>query len=47
MVAVKTGATEALEKIPALMQTSLRCAKTVLFFSDLEQDIGSYLCMML
>lgn len=42
VVVVKTGATEASEKIPALMQTSLRCAKTVLFFSDLEQDIGSY-----
>jgi len=24
------------------MQTSLRCAKHVLFFSDLEQDIGQY-----
>jgi hypothetical protein len=42
VVAVKTGATEASEKISALMQTSLRCAKTVLFFSDLEQDIGRY-----
>ncbi|KAF3910202.1 hypothetical protein ABW21_db0201910 [Orbilia brochopaga] len=42
VVAVKTGATEASEKIPALMQTSLRCAKTVLFFSDMEQDIGVY-----
>lgn len=42
VVAVKTGATEASEKIPALMQTSLRCAQTVVFFSDLEQDIGPY-----
>lgn len=42
VVVVKTGATEASEKIPALMQTSLRCAKRVLFFSDLEQDVGPY-----
>ncbi|PVH77896.1 glycosyltransferase family 31 protein [Cadophora sp. DSE1049] len=42
VVAVKTGASEASEKIPTLMQTSLRCAKNVFFFSDLEQDIGPY-----
>ena len=41
-MSVKTGATEAAEKIPSLMQTSLRCAKHVLLFSDLEQDIESY-----
>ena len=42
VIAVKTGASEASEKIPTLMQTSLRCAKIVFFFSDLEQDIGIY-----
>ena len=42
VVSVKTGATEAAEKIPSLMQTSLRCAKHVLLLSDLEQDIEGY-----
>lgn len=42
VVSVKTGATEAAEKIPPLMQTSLRCAQHVLLFSDLAQDIESY-----
>ena len=42
VVAVKTGATEASERVEVLMQTTLRCAKHVLFFSDLEQDIGPY-----
>lgn len=42
VVAVKTGATEAEEKVPAIMQTSLRCAPNVLIFSDLEQDVGGY-----
>lgn len=42
VIAVKTGATEAREKVPSLMQTSLRCAKHVVFFSDLAQDIGEY-----
>ncbi|EPE35713.1 hypothetical protein GLAREA_05050 [Glarea lozoyensis ATCC 20868] len=41
-VAIKTGATEATEKIPALMQTRLRCLENVFFFSDLEQDIDSH-----
>lgn len=41
VVSVKTGATEA-EKIITQMQTTLRCVKNVLFFSDLEQDIGEY-----
>jgi Fringe-like len=42
VVMVKTGASEAAEKVPAQMATSLRCAKHVLHFSDLEQDIGKY-----
>ncbi|KAK6538946.1 hypothetical protein TWF694_010496 [Orbilia ellipsospora] len=42
VIVVKTGATEAQEKIPALMHTSLRCVKNVLIFSDREQDMGPY-----
>jgi Fringe-like len=42
VVIVKTGASEAAEKVPAQMQTSLQCAENVLHFSDLEQDIGQY-----
>lgn len=42
VVAIKTGATEAEEKIPIQMQTTLRCVKNLLFFSDLEQTLGQY-----
>jgi len=42
VVAIKTGATEAADKIPVQMRTTLRCAKNLLIFSDLEQDIGKY-----
>ena len=42
VVSIKTGASEAADKIPALMQTSLRCVKNTFIFSDLEQDIGDY-----
>jgi hypothetical protein len=42
VVSVKTGASEAAEKVPAQMQTTLRCAKSVLLFSDLEQDVEQY-----
>jgi hypothetical protein len=42
VVPIKTGATEATERVPALMQTSLRCVENIYFFSDLEQDIGEY-----
>ncbi|TVY39000.1 hypothetical protein LOCC1_G006871 [Lachnellula occidentalis] len=42
VVSIKTGASEAVQKIPALMQSSLRCAKNTFIFSDLEQDIGEY-----
>jgi hypothetical protein len=41
-IAVKTGATEAIEKIPMLMSTTLRCAQHTEIFSDLEQDIAGY-----
>jgi hypothetical protein len=41
VIAVKTGATEAMARIPMLLATFLSCAKNdVLFFSDMEQDIG-------
>jgi hypothetical protein len=42
VVSIKTGASEAAEKLPAQMQTTLRCAKNVFFFSDLEQDVRQY-----
>jgi len=42
VVAVKTGATEAADKIPGQMQTTLQCVKDALVFSDLEQDMGQY-----
>ncbi|KAF4637266.1 hypothetical protein G7Y89_g815 [Cudoniella acicularis] len=42
VVSVKTGASEATERLPAQMQTTLRCAKNVVFFSDLEQDVKQY-----
>lgn len=42
VVSVKTGATEAAEKIPPQMRTTLRCIKNTIIFSDLEQDIGEY-----
>jgi hypothetical protein len=41
-IAVKTGATEAAEKIPTQMLTSLSCAQNVMIFSDLEQSIAGY-----
>jgi hypothetical protein len=41
VIAVKTGATEAMARIPMLLVTFLSCAKDdVLFFSDMEHDIG-------
>jgi hypothetical protein len=41
-IAVKTGATEAVEKIPMLMRTTLGCAQNVVIFSDLEQNIAGH-----
>lgn len=42
VITVKTGATEALGKIPTQLQTSLRCVppENVLLFSDMAQEIG-------
>jgi hypothetical protein len=42
VISIKTGATETPEKVPALMQTSLRCVENIYFFSDLEQEVGDY-----
>lgn len=41
-VAVKTGATEAVERIPMLMLSALSCAQHVKIYSDLEQDIAGW-----
>ncbi|KAG4431313.1 hypothetical protein IFR05_013210 [Cadophora sp. M221] len=42
VVTVKTGATEAAEKVPVQLRTSLRCVPiaNILWFSDMNQDIG-------
>jgi hypothetical protein len=43
VIVVKTGATEAFEKVPILFLTFLQCVEDrVLIFSDMEQDIGPY-----
>ncbi|KAK3066678.1 hypothetical protein LTR53_016879, partial [Teratosphaeriaceae sp. CCFEE 6253] len=41
-VILKTGATEALDKIPTQLVTSLQCVREPLLFSDLEQRLGSH-----
>ncbi len=38
----KTGATEARDKIPSQLSTSLRCVADPLIFSDLDQTLGPY-----
>jgi hypothetical protein len=40
VITVKTGATEAFEKVPVQMLTSLLCAPNVYVFSDMAQKIG-------
>ncbi|KAL3456678.1 hypothetical protein BJX64DRAFT_281167 [Aspergillus heterothallicus] len=40
LVILKTGATEALEKIPIHIYTTLRCATHYTIFSDYEEDIS-------
>ena len=40
VITVKTGATEASQRIPIQMKTSLRCAPHVYVFSDMAQKIG-------
>jgi len=42
VITVKTGASEAEDRIPTIMTTSLRCAPNVLIFSDMFQDVKGY-----
>jgi len=42
VITVKTGASEAEERIPALMTSSLSCAPNVLIFSDMLQQVKGY-----
>ncbi|TKA30984.1 hypothetical protein B0A50_01952 [Salinomyces thailandicus] len=42
VVVVKTGATEALEKVPAQLATSLRCIAKPVIVSDLNQTVGRH-----
>ncbi|KAK0111531.1 hypothetical protein ONS95_001885 [Cadophora gregata] len=43
-ITVRTGATEAAEKVPVQLRTSLRCVpvENILWFSDMNQDVGSH-----
>lgn len=40
VITVKTGATEASQRIPIQLRTTLRCAPHVYIFSDMAQNIG-------
>ncbi|EHK27156.1 glycosyltransferase family 31 protein [Trichoderma virens Gv29-8] len=42
MLVMKTGATEAYDKLPTQLLTGLQCIDDFLLFSDLEQQIGKY-----
>ncbi|KAI1332861.1 glycosyltransferase family 31 protein [Xylariaceae sp. FL0255] len=42
LLVMKTGATEAYERIPTQLLTTLSCLPDFLLFSDLEQQIGSH-----
>ncbi|KOS20337.1 hypothetical protein ESCO_006230 [Escovopsis weberi] len=42
MFVLKTGATEAFDKLPTQLLTNLQCLDDFLLFSDLEQQIGKY-----
>ncbi|KAI7262421.1 glycosyltransferase family 31 protein [Hortaea werneckii] len=41
-ITVKTGATEALAKLPAQLETSLKCIKDPILVSDLAQTLGRH-----
>ncbi|CZT12209.1 uncharacterized protein RCO7_10450 [Rhynchosporium graminicola] len=43
-ITVKTGATEAAEKVPVQVRTSLRCVPiaNIMWFSDMDQDIADH-----
>jgi hypothetical protein len=42
LLVIKTGATEAFEKLPTHLITTLTCSKDFLIFSDLDQHMGSH-----
>ncbi|RMZ81593.1 hypothetical protein DV737_g2534, partial [Chaetothyriales sp. CBS 132003] len=42
VVIIKTGANEIYDKLPTQLLTALRCYDDLLFFSDLEQNLGPY-----
>ncbi|KAL5334816.1 hypothetical protein BJX70DRAFT_345468 [Aspergillus crustosus] len=41
LVVMKTGVTEALDKVPIHFQTTLRCIPNYVIYSDFEEEIGS------
>lgn len=42
LVVIKTGATEAHEKLPVHFETTLRCVPNYVIFSDLEEEIAGH-----
>ncbi|KAI9800986.1 MAG: hypothetical protein M1825_003520 [Sarcosagium campestre] len=42
LMVIKTGATEAYEKLPVQLMTTLKCSKDFLIFSNMDQYIGPY-----
>lgn len=42
VIVVKTGANEIYDKVPTQILTALHCYEDLLFFSDLDQQIGPY-----
>jgi hypothetical protein len=42
LVVLKTGATEAYEKLPIHLSTTLRCVNSSVIFGDLEMDMGGH-----
>ena len=42
LVIMKTGATEAYDKLPVHFMTTLQCVKDVILFSDMEMQMGDY-----
>jgi hypothetical protein len=42
LTALRTGATEMVEKLPIHLNTTLRCIPNYLIYSDLEEDIEGH-----
>ena len=42
LLVMKTGATEAYDKLPVHFMTTLQCVKDVIIFSDMEMQMGEY-----